>query len=93
MAARLLHDLVDDQLGVTSNIEVADTELVGNAQTVDEYLVFGHIVGGGEMDRTMYLMRTRRCKTRTSPVLMPFFISDPSKFNVQYSWSMIAGVI
>ena len=50
VAARLLHDLVDDQLGVALNIEASDTQLDGNAQAVDERLIFGHIVGGGEMD-------------------------------------------
>ena len=35
--------------------------------------------------RTMYLMRTLRGKTKTSPASAPFFISDPSKYIVQYS--------
>ena len=48
VAAQFLHDLVDDQLGVTPNVEASDTELDGDAQAVDECLIFGHIVGGGE---------------------------------------------
>ena len=31
VAARLLHDLVDDQLGVASDVEVSDTEIDGDA--------------------------------------------------------------
>ena len=38
----------------------------------------------------MYLMHTPRGDTKTSPTPVPFFISDPSKYIVQYSWSMIA---
>ena len=30
MTAQLLHDLVDDQLGVTSDVEVLDAQLDGN---------------------------------------------------------------
>ena len=30
-AARLLHDLVDDQMGVALNIEASDAQLDGNA--------------------------------------------------------------
>ena len=43
--------------------------------------------------RTMYLMRTPRNKMKASPTLAPFFISDPSKYIVQYSWSTTAGGI
>ena len=38
--------------------------------------------------RTMHLMHTPRGETKTSTMLTPFFISDPSKYIVQYSWSM-----
>ena len=30
---------------------------------------------------------------KTSPTPMPFFISDPLKYIIQYSWSMTAGGI
>ena len=42
--------MVDIQLGVTPDIEASDAQLDGDAQVVDERLIFGHIVGGGEMD-------------------------------------------
>ena len=31
VAVRLLHDLVDDQLGISSNVEALDAQLDGNA--------------------------------------------------------------
>ena len=39
-----LHDLVDDQLQVTVNIESRSAELDGDAQSVDEGLIFRSIV-------------------------------------------------
>ena len=50
VAAPLLHDLVNDQLGVTPDVEASDTELNGNAQAIDERFIFGYIVRGGEME-------------------------------------------
>ena len=76
----ILHDLDDDQLGVTLDVEASDTQLDGDAQAIDESLIFGHIVGGGKWMQTMYLMRTPRGEMKTSPASVPFFISDPSKY-------------
>ena len=39
----------------------------------------------GKWSQTMYLMWTPRGDTKTSPTPTPFFISDPSKYIVQYS--------
>ena len=50
VAACLLHDLVDDQLGVTPNVEALDTQLDGDALAINECLILGHIVGRGEME-------------------------------------------
>jgi hypothetical protein len=36
----------------------------------------------GKWSQTMYLMWTPRGDTKTSPTLVPFFISDPSKYIV-----------
>ena len=47
----------------------------------------------GKWTQTMYLMRTLRGEMKTSPVPAPFFISDPLKYIVQYSWSMTIGGI
>ena len=41
----------------------------------------------------MYLMCTPRGEKKTSPMPAHFFISDPSKYIIQYSWSMTAGGI
>jgi hypothetical protein len=43
-AARALHDLIDDELGVASNIKVLDPELDGNSQPYNERLVFGDVI-------------------------------------------------
>jgi hypothetical protein len=43
-AIRLLHDLVDDELRVTSDVEPLDPKLGGNVQAVDEVIIFRHIV-------------------------------------------------
>ena len=42
--------MVHDQLGVALDIKALDAQLNGDAQAIDERLIFGHIVGGGEMD-------------------------------------------
>jgi hypothetical protein len=49
-AARALHDLIDHELGVASNIKVSDPELDGDSQPRDECLVFGDVVGRREME-------------------------------------------
>ena len=43
-AGGFLHDLINDQLQVTVNVESHGAELDGNAQSVDEGLVFHGIV-------------------------------------------------
>jgi hypothetical protein len=43
-AARALHDLIDHELGVASNVKVSDPELDGNSQLCDERLVFGDVI-------------------------------------------------
>jgi hypothetical protein len=49
MATRALHDLVDYELRVTSNIEVSDPWFDGDSQAHDECLVFDDVVGGRKM--------------------------------------------
>jgi hypothetical protein len=41
----------------------------------------------------MYLMRNPRGEAKTSPTPAPFFINEPSKCIVQYSWSTAIGGI
>jgi hypothetical protein len=43
-ATRALHDLVDHELGVASNIKVPDPELDGNSQPRDECLILSDVV-------------------------------------------------
>jgi len=49
MAVRGFHHLVDDELGVTSNVEASDSKLDGDLQTVDKGLVFCDVIGCGKM--------------------------------------------
>ena len=49
MAARLFHYLVDDELRVTTYIEVLDAKLDGDAEATEEGLVLRHVVGRGEV--------------------------------------------
>jgi hypothetical protein len=44
MAISLPHDLVGDELRVAVDVKPLDPELSGNAQAVDEGLIFHHIV-------------------------------------------------
>ena len=44
VAAGLLHHLVDDELGVSSDVEALDAELDGDAEAAEEGLVLCHVV-------------------------------------------------
>jgi hypothetical protein len=48
-AVRLPHDLVDDELRVTTNVKPLDLELSGNAYAIDEGLILRHNVGYTEV--------------------------------------------
>jgi hypothetical protein len=49
MTVRLPHDLVDDELKVTADIKLLNPKLDDNTLTIDEWLIFCHIVGCAEM--------------------------------------------
>ena len=49
VAVRGFHYLVDDELGVASNIEASNSKLDGDLQTVDKGLILCNIVGRGKM--------------------------------------------
>ena len=49
MTARLLHDLIDDELRVTARVEAFDAELDGDAEATEEGLVLRHVVRRREM--------------------------------------------
>jgi hypothetical protein len=48
-AIRFPHDLVDDELRVLADVEPLNPKHDGNAQAVDEGLIFYHIVGCTEI--------------------------------------------
>jgi hypothetical protein len=49
MAIRLSHDLVDDELRVTTDVKPLNPKLDGDMQAVDECLVFCYNVGLAEV--------------------------------------------
>ena len=50
VAVRGFHHLVNDELGVASNVEMSNSKLDGDLQTVDKGLVLCNIDGCGEMN-------------------------------------------
>ena len=50
VVACLLHDLVDDQLRVASDVKLSDAQLNGDAQAIDECLILSHIIQNREVD-------------------------------------------
>jgi hypothetical protein len=49
MVVRLPHDLIDDELRVTMNIKPLNPKLSCDAHTIDECLIFRHVVGCAEV--------------------------------------------
>jgi hypothetical protein len=50
MAALVLHDLIDHELGITTNVKVSNFKLDGDVQAINDGLVLSYIVGGGEVE-------------------------------------------
>ena len=50
MTIRVLHDLVDDELGITPHVETPHSKLDGDLQAIDESFVLGCIVGDGKVE-------------------------------------------
>jgi hypothetical protein len=82
MTTQLLHDLVHDQLGVTSDTEPSDPKLDGDVQAVDKCLILSDIVRGWKMDPDHIPHAHAEGETKTSLSLAPLFINDPSKYIV-----------
>jgi hypothetical protein len=61
MTARPLHDLANDQLRVTLDIESSDAELDGDGQAIDQHLIFRYIVRSRkiEVDHILHLHSKR----------------------------------
>jgi len=49
MTARLLHDLIDDELRIPAYVEALYAELDGDAEAAEEGLVLRHVVRSREM--------------------------------------------
>jgi hypothetical protein len=50
MAARVLHHLNNDELGVPSNVEAPDSQFDDDAQTIDQGFILGDVVGRSEVE-------------------------------------------
>jgi hypothetical protein len=50
VAARVLHDLVDHEMRIPPYVEALDAYLDGDLEAAEQGLVFGHVVGCGEME-------------------------------------------
>ena len=50
MAARLFHDLIDDESRIASDLEPFDPKLDRDVESIDEGLVLCNIVRGGEIE-------------------------------------------
>jgi hypothetical protein len=50
VVARIFHDLVDDKLGVTSDVKTSHTQFDGDAQNVNQGLILRHVVGRSEVE-------------------------------------------
>jgi hypothetical protein len=77
--------MVDHELRITTNIEVSNSELDGDAQTVNKGLVLSYIVGGSEVesDHVAHVNSEGRDEEQAMPA--PVFINDPSKYMVHSS--------
>ena len=49
VTARLLHDLIDDELRVPAYVEALDAEFDGDAEATEEGLILRHVVRSREM--------------------------------------------
>ena len=56
MAARGFHHLVDDELGVASNVEASNSKLSGNLQTVDKGLYSATLLDAAKCILMTYLI-------------------------------------
>lgn len=67
MWLRLLHDLVNNELGVPSDHEPSGTYFGRNLDSVDERLVLGDVIGGVEVkaDHVAELVSLGQCEDDT----------------------------
>jgi hypothetical protein len=49
VVALVFHNLVDDELRVTSDIQTSDAQLDGDAQAINKHLILRHIVRSREV--------------------------------------------
>lgn len=79
-ATRFLHDLIDHELGVTSNLEPLKVELDNDFKPVHKCFYSATLLEAGKCKRIAYFIHTPRGETKTSPAPAPLCISDPSGY-------------
>jgi len=77
--------LVDDELGVASNVEASNSKIDGDLPTVNKSFVFYNIVGRGKMcpDDVPHMNALGRDEQQAGPSSV--FMRDPSKYIVHSS--------
>ena len=83
--ARLLHDLIDDELRVTAHVEALDAELDGDAGALRRASYSAMLFEVGKCKRITYCMCSPRGEMKRRPAPASVFITDPSKYIVQHS--------
>jgi hypothetical protein len=79
VTARILHDMVDHELRVSSHVEVLDACLNGDFEAAKGASYSAMLFDAGKWRRTAYLMCSPRGETKSRPALAPVFITDPLK--------------
>jgi hypothetical protein len=64
------------------DVKALDAQLDGDAQAIDERFVLSHVVRGREVKADHILHVHSEGETKTSPMSVPIFISDPSKYTI-----------
>jgi hypothetical protein len=81
----LPHDLVDDELRVTTDVKLLNNELGGDALAVDGCLVFHHI-GCAEVQSNHVKEPVSLCGDQHYAFSAPLRVKESSKYMLQCSW-------
>jgi hypothetical protein len=86
MAARLPHDLVDDELRVTVDVKPLNPKPDSDARVIDECLIFHHIVGHTEVQLNHVEERSPLGHISTMPPPALLRVKETSKYMLKCSW-------
>jgi hypothetical protein len=85
--------LFDNELRVTVDVEPLDPELGGDAQAVDEFVIFCHVAGCAEVQSNHIEepINHRGDEHNAPPPRAPLRVKDPLKYMLQCSQATGAG--